>query len=283
MKKLIAVILSVLIVLTAAAAGLADTITIAVPNDPTNEGRALLLLQTAGVLTLSEDAGITATAADVVSVKDGIELQFSEVEAAMVPNVLQDVDYAIINNNYALDAGFNPVKDSLIIESAESPYVNVVCVKEGNENTPAAKALAAAVLSQQVFDYINATYDGAAVAVAENPTDGYDPEVDYDALNGTVITIACSPTPHAAILKVAAEILAAKGITLEITELQDYVTPNTVVEDGDIFANYFAHTPYQEKFNAENGTHIVSIAGVHVEPMGLYGGKQADLAALGIQ
>ena len=283
MKKFVALVLCVLLALSAAAAGLADTITIAVPNDPTNEGRALLLLQTAGVLTLSEDAGITATAADVVSVKDGIEIKFSEVEAAMVPNVLADVDYAIINNNYALDAGFNPVADSLLIETADSPYVNVVCVKEGNENTPEAKALTAAVLSQQVFDYINATYDGAAVAVAENPTDGYDPDVDYDALAGTTITIACSPTPHAAILKVAADILAEKGITLEITELQDYVTPNTVVEDGDIFANYFAHIPYQDNFNAENGTHLVSIAGVHVEPMGLYGGKQSDLSALGIQ
>ena len=79
-----------------------------------------------------------------------------------------------------------------------------------------------------------------------------------------------------------APILAEKGITLEVKEVTDYVTPNQFVEAGDVFANYFAHQPYQDSFNAENGTHLVTIAGVHVEPMGLYAGKQADLAALGI-
>lgn len=94
------------------------------------------------------------------------------------------------------------------------------------------------------------------------------------------ITVAASPTPHAEILEVAKEILAAKDITLDIQVYNDYVVPNTVVDDGTVDANYFQHLPYLEDFNAQNGTHIASIAAIHVEPMGLYGGKQTTLDAL---
>ena len=278
MKKFLSLVLAALLVLSAAAA-FADGIKIAVPNDPTNEGRALLLLQANGYIKLDPNAGVTATAANVIENPLGIE--FVEVEAAMVPNVLPDVDYAIINNNFALDFGLNPVADSLLIESADSPYANVLCVNAGNENTDAAKALAAALYSQKVADYITATYAGAAVSVVAEPTDGYDPTVDYAALAGTTITVAASPTPHAQILAVAAEILAEKNITLEVMEFTDYIQPNMAVDSGDVFANYFAHIPYQENFNVENGTNIVVVAPIHVEPMGLYGGQQSDLTALG--
>ena len=279
MKKLIALVLALALTLSLAAA-LADTITIAVPNDPTNEGRALLLLQSQGVLTLKEGAGLEATKGDIES--SIVDIELVEVEAALVPEIKQDVDYAIINNNYALQAGLNPVTDSLLIESADSPYVNVVSVKEGNENSDEAKALAAALQSQKVVDFINNTYAGAAVATVTEITDGFDATVDYEALNGKTITIAATPVPHVEVLKIAAEILAEKGITLDIKEVTDYVTPNEFVENGDVFANYFAHQPYQDSFNAGNGTHLVTIAGIHVEPMALYGGQQADLAALGI-
>ena len=279
MKKLIALVIALALTLSLTAA-LADTITIAVPNDPTNEGRALLLLQSQGVLTLKEGAGLEATKGDIES--SVVDIELVEVEAALVPEIKQDVDYAIINNNYALQAGLNPVEDSLLIESADSPYVNVVSVKEGNENSDEAKALAAALQSQKVVDFINNTYAGAAVATVTEITDGFDATVDYEALNGKTITIAATPVPHVEVLKIAAEILAEKGITLDIKEVTDYVTPNEFVENGDVFANYFAHQPYQDSFNAGNGTHLVTIAGIHVEPMALYGGKQADLAALGI-
>ena len=277
MKKFLSLVLVALLVLSSVSA-LAEGLQIAVPNDATNEGRALLLLQANGIITLKEEAGVTATKEDIAENPLGIEIV--EVEAAMVPNVLADVDYAIINNNFALDAGLNPVADSLLIETAESPYSNVLCVKEGNETSDEAKALAAALCSQKVADYITATYAGAAVSVVAEPTDGFDPTVDYAALAGKVISIAASPTPHAQILAVAAEILAEKNITLDIIEFADYVQPNMVVESGEVFANYFAHIPYQENFNAENGTHIVVVAPIHVEPMGLYAGKQADLTAL---
>ena len=279
MKKLIALLIALALTLSLTAA-LADTITIAVPNDPTNEGRALLLLQSQGVLTLKEGSGLEATKGDIES--SIVDIELVEVEAALVPEIKQDVDYAIINNNYALQAGLNPVEDSLLIESADSPYVNVVSVKEGNENSDEAKALAAALQSQKVVDFINNTYAGAAVATVTEITDGFDATVDYEALNGKTITIAATPVPHVEVLKIAAEILAEKGITLDVKEVTDYVTPNEFVENGDVFANYFAHQPYQDSFNAGNGTHLVTIAGIHVEPMALYGGKQADLTALGI-
>lgn len=277
MKKFLSIVLAALLVLSSASA-LAE-LTIAVPNDPTNEGRALLLLQANGIIKLDENAGVTATAADVI--ENPLGIVFQEVEAAMVPNVLADVDYAIINNNFALDFGLNPVADSLIIESAESPYANVLCVNAGNEESDAAKALVAALTSQKVADYITKTYNGAAVSVVTEPTDGFDATVDYEALAAAgAITIAASPTPHAQILEIAAEILAEKNVKLEIIEFSDYVQPNMVVDAGEVFANYFAHIPYQDNFNAENGTNIVVVAPIHVEPMGLYGGQQTDLAAL---
>ena len=92
--------------------------------------------------------------------------------------------------------------------------------------------------------------------------------------------VAASPTPHAEILKIAKEILAEKKITLDIKEFTDYVQPNNVVESGDVDANYFQHKPYLDDFNQQNNTHIVSVATIHVEPLGIYGGKQTTLDAL---
>ncbi len=276
MKKFLTIILALVLALTATAA-LADGIKIAVPNDATNEGRALLLLQAQGVIKLDEAAGITATVKDIA--ENPLNIEFVEVEAAMVPNVLADVDFGIINGNYALAA---ELPAALLYENAESPYVNVVSVNGGNETTDEAKALAAAVLSQKVVDYF-ANYDGTAISVIENPTDGFDPAVDYEALAGKTIKVVCTLDPHSYVLEIAKEILAEKDITLEITVVDDYVTPNTMVDAGDVFANFFAHTPYQDDFNAQNGTNLVTIAGVHVEPMGLYAGKSADLSILNIQ
>lgn len=282
MKKITSIILAALLALSliglSACGNSSDTIKIAVPNDTTNEARALLLLQDLGYITLDENAGITATIKDITDNPYGIE--FSEVEAAQLPNVLPDVDYAIINSNYAISANMNPVKDSLAIEGSSSAYGNILAVKEGNENSPKILALKAALESKQVADYIADTYDGAVVSTVENPGDGFDATVDYAALSGQTITVAASPAPHAEILKIAKDILAEKNITLDIIEYTDYVQPNNVVESGEVDANYFQHFPYLDDFNAENGTHIVSVGTIHVEPMGLYGGQQTSLDAL---
>lgn len=278
--RIASLILALVLALSLCACGASkpETIQIAVPNDTTNEARALLLLQENGIIKLADGAGITATKNDIVDNPFGV--QIVEVEAAQIPNVLKDVDYAVINSNYAINAGLNPVTDALAIEGSSSAYSNILAVKQGNENSDKIKALVAALNSQKVADFITATYGGAVVSTVENPTDGYDSDLDYSALNGQTISVAASPTPHAEILAVAKEILAAKGITLDIQEFNDYVVPNTVVEDGTVDANYFQHVPYLNDFNAEHGTHIVSVAAPHVEPMGLYGGKQTTLDLL---
>ena len=282
MKKIISVILAAALLLTSlfvlTSCSGSDKITIAVPSDTTNEARALLLLQEQGLITLKEDAGITATVRDIV--ENPYNIEFKESEAAQLPNVLKDVDYAVINSNYAIDAGIDPIEKSLAMEGSSSAYSNVLCVKEGNENSDEAKALLAALESKQVADFITEQYKGAVVSVVENPGDGFDSSVNYDALKGKTISVAASPAPHAEILKVAKDILAEKDITLEIIEFTDYVQPNKVVDSGDVFANYFQHVPYLDDFNAENGTHVVSIGAIHVEPMGIYGGKQTSLDAI---
>lgn len=281
-KKIIALLAAAALVITSVVAfsgcGAQEKLKIAIPNDTTNEARALLLLEELGYIKLKDGAGITATPKDIEENPHNIE--FKEVEAAQVPNVRQDVDYAIINSNYAIEAELNPVKDSLGIEGSASAYGNILAVKEGNEKEPKLLALKAALESQDVVDYINKKYDGSVVSVVDNPTDGYDSSVDYAALKGEKVTVAASPTPHAEILAVAKDILKKKDITLEIKEYTDYVQPNNVVDSGELDANYFQHLPYLEDFNKENGTKIASIATIHVEPLGLYGGKQNNLDAL---
>ena len=146
---------------------LADGAKIAVPNDTTNEARALQLLSAQGIITVKEGAGLTATKNDIIENPHNVEIV--EMEAAQLPRTLADVDYAVINGNYAQEAGFSVGKDAIAVEDASSEaaqtYANILVVKEGNEENPAIKALAAALTSQAVKDYINATYDGAVVAI----------------------------------------------------------------------------------------------------------------------
>ena len=255
-----------------------DKIKVAVPNDTTNEARALTLLEKNGFFKLKADAGLTATKNDIE--ENPLNVTVDEVEAAQVPNVLQDEDYAVINSNYAISAGLDPMTDALAMEDGSSAYVNVLVCKEGNENEPKIKALVAALQSQQVKDFMDENYKGAVVSVVETPTDGYDASIDYDALNGATVSCAATPAPHCEVLEVCKEILAAKGITLDIQEYDDYVIPNTIVEDGQCDTNYFQHQPYLDNFNEEKGTHLVTVAGIHVEPMGIYGGKQDSLAPI---
>ncbi len=135
--------------------------TIAIPNDPTNEGRALLLLESAGLITLKADAGITATPLDIA--KNPLKLKFREIEAASLPRTLNDVDAAVINGNYAIPAGLSATKDGLFVEGSSSPYVNVIAVKSGNENKPEIKALVNALKSEKVKNYIAEKYPNGEV------------------------------------------------------------------------------------------------------------------------
>ena len=146
---------------TASLEELPDGAVIGVPNDATNEGRALLLLEAQGLITLDDSSNLTATPINIVD--NPKNLQFEEIEAKTLPSSLPDLDLAVINSNYALGAGLNPTTDALAIESADSPYVNVLVVKEGNEDNAAVQALVEVLHSDTIRDFINEEFDGAVV------------------------------------------------------------------------------------------------------------------------
>ena len=154
---------------------LEDGDTIAVPNDTTNEARALLLLQDNGVLTLKEGAGLTATVNDIESTAKDIKIQ--ELEAAQVPRVLGEVAFAVINGNYAVEAGLSVADDAIAYEASDSEaaktYVNIIAVKEGNEDNEGIVALVDALKSDEIKDFINETYNGAVIP--------YEPSDDAEA------------------------------------------------------------------------------------------------------
>ena len=139
--------------------------TIAVPNDTTNEARALLLLQANGLLKLKEGAGLTATVLDIE--ENPLKLNIQELEAAQVSRVKDEVALVVLNGNYALEAGFSVAKDAIAYETSDSEaaqtYVNIIAVKEGNENNPGIQALVEVLKSDAIKEYINNTYDGAVI------------------------------------------------------------------------------------------------------------------------
>ncbi|ESQ85231.1 methionine ABC transporter substrate-binding protein [Asticcacaulis sp. AC466] len=135
---------------------------IALPNDPTNTGRALILLHKNGLITLKDPANIAATPKDIVGNPKGFV--FKELESPSLPRVLGEVDLALINTNYALDAKLDPQKDALIIEGADSPYLNYLVARPDNKDDVRVRALADALTSQKVRDFIAATYHGAVIA-----------------------------------------------------------------------------------------------------------------------
>ena len=174
LTKIITLALAAVLALSLAACGsktntdgdqpAATTIKIGVPNDTTNEARALLLLEQEGLIKLADGVGINATTLDII--ENPKNLNIVELEAAQIPSRLADVDMAVINGNYALDAGLK-VADALAIEASDGTaaqaYENVIAVKEGNENSEAIKALVEALQSDTIRDYINDTYNGAVV------------------------------------------------------------------------------------------------------------------------
>ena len=246
MKKLISLALcAVLAVSLAACGGKSGGYKIGIPADATNGGRALQLLQDQGILTLTEGVGLEATERDIAENPYNVEIV--PMEAAV-----------------------------LVSEDAESvaaqTYGNVLAVKEGRETEPAIQALAAVLMSQDVQDWIAANYNGVVMPMGAQELTI--PEI----AEPVTLKVGASPSPHAEILEYAAPILAEHNVTLEIVEFDDYVMPNTAVEDGSLDANYFQHQPYLDDFNAEQGTHIVSVVTPHYEPMGIYPGKTADLS-----
>ena len=136
---------------------------VAIPNDPTNGGRALLLLATAGIIKVPDLNDVTVTVLDIT--ENPLNLEFAELEAAQLPRALPDVTCAVINTNYAMPAGLNPLKDALYIENADSPYVNILVANQESANTEDMKALVKALTSEDTAEFIKTKYQGAIVPV----------------------------------------------------------------------------------------------------------------------
>ena len=134
---------------------------IAVPNDPSNEARALLLFQSQNLIELDDPNNLKATVLNIS--KNPKRLKFIEVDAATIPRSLQDVDAAAINTNYALEAGLNPLKDALVLESKDSPYANIIAIRIGDEDRPDLQALKAAMTSDKMREFILKKYQGAVL------------------------------------------------------------------------------------------------------------------------
>lgn len=142
-------------------ADVAEGAQVAIPNDPTNGGRALKVLETAGLIKLKPEAGILATVGDVA--ENPKKVKFIEIESAQLPRALDDVDLAVINSNYALGANLNPLKDAIAIEAKDSPYANVVAVRTGEENRAEFQKLKAALSSPELKKFLEEHYKGAVV------------------------------------------------------------------------------------------------------------------------
>ena len=132
---------------------------VAIPNDPSNGGRALLILQAAGLIKLKDGGTVSSTVQDITD--NPKQLQFSELDAAQVPRAIDDVDIAVINTNFALEAGLNPLTDSLFLEAKDSPYANILAIRAGDESRPEIQKLLKALQSPEVKKFIEDKYKGA--------------------------------------------------------------------------------------------------------------------------
>ncbi len=270
MKKIAALILALTLALGLAGCGQTQ-LSIGIPADATNGARALLLLQDLGILTLKEGADLSATEKDIAENPHNVKIV--PMEAAQLPVSLSDLDFAVINGNYANGAG---IGDTLLVAEdaqsvAASAYGNVLAVKAGREEEPAIQALTAALLSEAVQNAIETSYNGVVM-----PMGAQDREIPTLETPVT-LKVGASPSPHAEILESVKAALAEHNVNLEIVEFDDYVMPNLSVEDGSLDANYFQHQPYLDDFNAQQNTHIVSVGTIHYEPMGVYPGKTKSL------
>ena len=249
-------------------------VTIAVPSDTTNEARALLLLEAQGLIKLRDGAGLAATTNDIVDNPYNIDI--IEAEAAMLPRTLEDVDFAVINGNYALGAGID-ISTALAGEDPNSAaaleFGNIIAVRAEDIDAEKTQILVKTLQSAAVQSFITDTYEGAVIPVNSPATFGGSGASSDD----TVIRVGASPAPHAEILEFARPLIEAEGYTLEIIEFSDYVLPNVALTDGDIDANYFQHVPYLDDYNNENGTTIVSAGKIHFEPLSIYPGRMASL------
>lgn len=228
------------------------------------------------LLTLCACAKGTSGTADDTNALNPHGYEIVPIEAGQLPLTLPDVDAAVINGNYALEAKLNETHPAVEIESFDAETsvrrTNYLVVRQGNEENDKTKALVAAITSDKVLDYINSTYQGAVIPSFidkdGNPVTASEiPQAGDDKL----IRVGATLVPHAQVLKdVVASVLAEKGWELETVEFNDYVLPNTTLEEGELDANYFQTLGYMNNQNEEGGLHLAAVVGVHIEPMGVY-------------
>ena len=238
------------------------------------------------LLTLLTLASCSNGSSDEENIYNPHGYEIVAIEASQLPLTLPDVDAAVINGNYALEAKLNETNPAIEIEAfnweTSIKRTNYLAVKGGNEESDKTKALVAAITSEEVEKYINDTYQGAVIAsfIDADGKDIASAEIP-EAKDDNVIKVGATLVPHAEILKnVVADILALKGWKLEVIEFNDYVLPNTTLNEGEIDANYFQTLGYLKNQNEEGGLDLVAAVGVHIEPMGLYSKKINSLSEL---
>ncbi len=240
----------------------------------------LFLILTLAACGNKEEAGGKTTAVNPHGYK------IVPVEAANLPLNLPDLDAAVINGNYALEAKLNETHPAIAIESfdAESSVrrTNYIAVKEGNEDSLKTKALVGAIVSDEVTKYIENTYKGAVIPSFVDPEGNKAAGNEIpEAGDDKVIRVGATLVPHAEILNdIVKDVLAKKGWTLEVVEFSDYVQPNTALEEGELDANYFQTLGYLKNQNEERGMHLTAVVGVHIEPMGVYSKSAKTLSDL---
>lgn len=258
-----------------------DGASIGVPNDSDNLDRALRLLVSKGLL---EDPGtdeyVTETTFNGNDELNPRKFEIVPVEAAQVARSIEDYDLAVVNGNYALEAGLPDSHPALEIEEFDTESslarTNYIVVEQGNEESEKTKALDAAITSDAVNKYIEDTYKGAVISsfIDKDGKKIEAAEVEAPSGDDTTIRVGATSVPHAEILNNAvAPILEEAGWKLEVTEFTDYVTPNTALEEGSLDANYYQTLAYMKDQNESNGLHLAAAAGVHIEPMGIYTAK----------
>ena len=288
MKKKLALILAVaLLALSIAACGQSaapapagndKATTILIPDDESNQTRALLLLAQEGLVVLPEGASVE-TGVSVLDIVDAKGFNIQPAQADAIPSLLDNADkgtVAVINYNYALGAGFR-TSDALAIEDASGDaartYANIIAVRRGDETRPEILALVAALQDGAVDAYNEQTGAGIVPIAGE--------AVTADPVSENVkLKIGASSTPHAELLELVKPALAEQGIELEIVIYDDYVLPNTALQEGELDANYFQHTPYLNSFNASNNTDLVSAGLIHYEPFGIYSKTVSSLSEI---
>lgn len=262
-----------------------DGASIGVPNDADNLDRALRLLVSKGLLKdPGTDDYVTETTFNGNDKLNPHKYEIVPVEAAQVARSLEDYDIAVVNGNYALEAGLPDKHPAIEIEDFDTQgkinRTNFIVVEQDKLDSEKTKALVAAVTDQKVEDYINDNYKGSVIPsfIDENGNEVKSEGVKAPSdKSDNTITVGATEVPHAEILNnVVAGILEDAGWKLDVQTFTDYVTPNTALEEGSLDANYFQTLTYMKDQNDSNGLHLAAAVGVHIEPMGIYTAKDGN-------